>query len=189
MSHILGVVGSPRKQGNTHVLVERIVNGARNEGKTGEIVFLNGLQIRECDGCHVCWKGKGCSKKDDMNGLYEKIASSDAIIFGTPVYWYGPTALMKGFVDRLVYFNCPENRPKIRGKAAALAIPFEEEDMEVAAPLLAFFDKSLSYLEMRMAGAIVVPGVTLRGEVLKKEDCLEEAFQLGRMLAASMQRP
>jgi hypothetical protein len=60
--------------------------------------------------------------------------------------------------------------------------------MEVAAPLLAFFDKSLTYPEIRVAGAIVVPGVTLRGEVLKKEDCLEEAVQLGRMLAGLMQQ-
>lgn len=96
MKTILGVVGSPRRKGNTHILVSRILEGAKKEGAATEIIFLNDLTIRECDGCHVCWKGRKCSKKDDMNNIYPKIIQSDVIIFGTPVYWYGPTALMKG---------------------------------------------------------------------------------------------
>lgn len=51
-----------------------------------------------------------------MNGFYQKIIDSDILVFGTPVYWYAPTAIMKAFIDRFVYFNCPENREKIRGK-------------------------------------------------------------------------
>jgi multimeric flavodoxin WrbA len=59
-----------------------------------------------------------------MLAIYPKIIEADVIIFGTPVYWYGPTALMKAFIDRFVYFNCPENRAK-SGKAAN--IPFEDD--------------------------------------------------------------
>jgi multimeric flavodoxin WrbA len=69
MKTILGVVGSPRRKGNTHILVSRILEGAKNEGAATEIIFLSNLTIRECDGCHVCWKGRKCSKKDDMNNL------------------------------------------------------------------------------------------------------------------------
>ena len=90
---ILGVVGSPRKRGNTHTLVSRILEGAAAEGAAAETLFLGDLDIRECDGCHICWKGRQCSKKDDMNKIYPKIIQSDIIVFGTPVYWYGPTAL------------------------------------------------------------------------------------------------
>jgi multimeric flavodoxin WrbA len=183
MKKFLGVVGSPRKKGNTDILVSRIFEGARKEGARGEILFLNGLDIQECDGCHVCWKGKPCRKKDDMNTIYPKIIESDVIIFGTPVYWYGPTALMKGFIDRFVYFNCPENRMKIRGKEAVLAVPFEEENMDTAVPLITFFEKSLQYLEMNLVGKVIVPGVSRKGEILGKEDRLKEAFDLGRTLA------
>jgi hypothetical protein len=109
---VLGVVGSPRKNGNTHILVSRILEGAEKQGAAAETIFLNDLNIRECNGCHACWRGKRCSKKDDMRDIYPKIIESDVIVFGTPVYWYGPTALMKGFMDRFVYFNCPENRKK-----------------------------------------------------------------------------
>jgi multimeric flavodoxin WrbA len=186
MTKILGVVGSPRRNGNTHILVSRILDGARAEGAIGDIIFLNDLQIRECDGCHACWEGKPCSKNDDMSTLYPTIIESDAIIFGTPVYWYGPTALMKGFIDRFVYFNCPEQRAKITGKSAVLAIPFEEENPETAALLIAFFEKSLQYLQMNLIGTIIVPGVSRRGEILEKPDHLADAYELGRKVAKNI---
>lgn len=183
MKKVLGVVGSPRRNGNTHILVSRILEGAREEGAITDILFLNDLNIQECDGCHVCWKSKQCSKNDDMNNIYPKIIESDVIIFGTPVYWYGPTALMKGFIDRLVYFNCPENRARIKGKSAVIAVPFEEENPETAALLVTFFEKCLQYLQMNLVGKIVVPEVGRKGEILGKGDRLEEGYELGRRLA------
>jgi multimeric flavodoxin WrbA len=180
---ILGVVGSPRKRGNTHALVSRILEGAAAEGAAAETLFLGDLDIRECDGCHVCWKGKQCSKKDGMITIYPKIIQSDIIVFGTPVYWYGPTALMKCFIDRFVYFNCPANRAAIKGKSAVLAVPFEEEDPKTADLLVKFFKKSLHYLEMKLIGTILVPGVGGRGDILNKPDRLEESYELGRRLA------
>jgi multimeric flavodoxin WrbA len=128
---VLGIVGSPRRKGNTHLFVSRILE-AGDGGAATDLLFREDLQILECDGCHVCWKGNSCPKNDGMNGVYDKIANSDLLVFGTPVYWYGPTALMKSLIDRFVYFNCPENRDKIRGKRALLAVPFEEENPATA---------------------------------------------------------
>lgn len=183
MKKILGIMGSPRKKGNTHILISKILEGAQSEGARGDILFLADLAIRECDGCHRCWKGKECSKDDDMNRLYPNIIESAGIVFGTPVYWYGPTALMKGFIDRFVYFNCPENREKIRGKPAILAVPFEEEDPAAADLVKTFFEKSLQYLEMNLIGTILVPGVSRKGKILEKVDLLEKAYELGRRFA------
>ena len=145
MKKILGIVGSPRINGNTHLLISKILEGAQNFGLEADLIFLKDLDIKECDGCHSCWKGNQCSKNDDMNIIYPKIIASDIIVFGTPVYWYGPTALMKGFIDRFVYFNCPENREKVRGKMAILVVPFEEDNVETAEPLIKMFEKSFSY--------------------------------------------
>jgi multimeric flavodoxin WrbA len=183
VNKVLGIVGSPRKKGNTHILVSRILEGAEAEGAATETVLLGKLKIRECDGCHACWKGKPCAKRDEMNDLYPKIVESDAVVFGTPVYWYGPTALMKGFIDRFVYFNCPENRAKVRGKLAAIAVPYEEENPETAEPVVTFFEKSLAYLEMNLIGKVVVPGVSDKGDVLQKEEALAKAYELGQKLA------
>ena len=182
MKRILAVVGSPRRNGNTHILVSKIAEGARTKGAIVDELFLGELTIKECDGCHVCWKLKECSKNDDMRTIYPKIIQSDVIIFGTPVYWYGPTALMKAFVDRFVYFNCTANREKIRGMSAVIAVPFEEENLETARPVIEFFQKCLEYLQVKLLGEIIVPGVSDKGEIRQKPERLQEAYELGRRL-------
>jgi multimeric flavodoxin WrbA len=187
MKKILGIMGSPRRNGNTRILISRIIEGAKTKNALTNILFLADLNIRECDGCHTCWKGKPCSKKDDMNKVYQEIAASDIIIFGTPVYWYGPTALMKACIDRFVYFNCPENRPLVRGKKAVTVIPFEEENPETGEFVTLFFRKCFTYLEMKLIESIIVPGVGERGHVLKKQTILDKAYELGRHLAEEMQ--
>ncbi|MBN1798151.1 MAG: flavodoxin family protein [Spirochaetales bacterium] len=183
MKRFLGIIGSPRRNANTQILVAKILQGAAYEGVLTEATFLADLDINECDGCHVCWKGKPCAKKDDMNELYPKIMAADILVFGTPVYWYGPTAIMKAFIDRFVYFNCPENRKKIRGKTAVIAIPFEEQNTETGEFVAAFFEKCFAYLEIKPGGKILAPGVGARGEVLKKQKLLDQAHELGRRLA------
>jgi len=180
---VLAVVGSPRKGGNTDILVSRIAEGARAGGAQVEIIRLSDLHIRECDGCQACWRGRPCSKDDDMRRLYPKIAASDVIVFGTPVYWYGPTALIKAFVDRFVYFNCEANRPMVRGKRAAVAVVLEEASESTWRPVVEFFEKSLAYLEMELGETIVVPGVGEKGAIHKQPERLEEAYALGEKLA------
>jgi hypothetical protein len=86
------------------------------------------------------------------------------------------------FMDRFVYFNCPAKRAKIRGKSAVIAVPFEEENTETAALVVAFFEKSLSYLEMKLLGKVLVPGVADKGQILDKPDSLKQAHELGRNL-------
>ena len=179
MATVVGILGSPRLRGNTHILVSHILDGAREAGADTDLVLLKDLTIQECDGCHACWHGKPCPKADDMNDLYPRLIQADAIVLGSPVYWYGPTGLMKLFIDRLVYFNCPENRAKIRGKPVALAVTMEEPNPEGASLLVSVFQKCLEYLEMRLAARIVVPGLSRKGEMAEKADRLEEARQIG----------
>jgi multimeric flavodoxin WrbA len=119
-----------------------------------------------------------------MRDLYPVICDSHVFIFATPVYWYGPTALLKAFIDRFVYFNCPANRPLVRGKNVAVAIVLEEETEPTWRPVLEFFEKSLAWLEMPLAGTIVVPGVGPKGAIREKPDDLERGYQLGRRLVA-----
>jgi len=183
MKKILAVIGSPRKGGNTDILVSKIIEGAVSNDAQIEKLYLSDLKIKECDGCHHCWASKCCSKNDDMCDIYPKIEESDVIIFGTPVYWYGPTALLKCFIDRFVYFNCPENREKIKGKSAVIAIPFEEDNPKTADLVVQFFEKSFDYLQMKLAGQILAPGVGEKGDVLKSNDVLDKAYELGQKIA------
>jgi multimeric flavodoxin WrbA len=123
-----------------------------------------------------------------MSNLYQRIIESDVIVFGTPVYWYAPTALMKGFIDRFVYFNGPKNGEKIKNKLAVIAVPFEEENEETAAPVVSFFEKSFDFLGVKLIGKIIVPGVTLRGEVKDKKEYMKEAYELGRKTSKTVNR-
>ncbi|MBN1844537.1 MAG: flavodoxin family protein [Sedimentisphaerales bacterium] len=183
MKSILGIIGSPRPRGNTHLLVESVLAGGADAGGDTRLLPLGSLRIAECDGCHACWRQKPCPKADDMNEIYPVIEASDVLVFGTPVYWYGPTALMKAFIDRFVYFNCPAHRGGIRGKAAAVAIAFEEADPKIAQPLVDFFQRCFDYLELSFAGTILAPGVTKKGEIRTRPEILDEAYALGKSLA------
>jgi multimeric flavodoxin WrbA len=211
VGNVLGVVGSPRTGGNTHLLVSAVLEGAAAvaaadyaaagasseagtaavqaaaigtavAGTRSGILLLGGMTIRECNGCHVCWRGEPCPMNDDMNGVYPRIEGGDILVFGTPVYWYGPSALMKAFIDRFVYFNCRENRKKISGKRAVIVVPFEEKDPETARPVVDFFERCFRYLEVDLAARVLAPGVTLRGEVSSRADLMEEARLAGRSL-------
>lgn len=185
MKKILGIMGSPRENGNTHVMISKIFEGAQSEGAHTELILLKDQYIKECDGCHSCWKGNECSKMDDMNKLFYKISESDVWIFGTPVYWYGPTAIIKAFLDRFVYFNCPKNRVKIKRKEALLVVPFEEEHSETAELLIQMFQRSFDYMGVPIIGTVLAPGIDKRGEVGQKGDIMKTCHELGKKIGKS----
>lgn len=98
---VLGVSGSPRP-GATNVLVQAALMGARDLlGATTEFVALGGRRIDPCNGCDACNAAAGCLIDDDMQPLYDKLLAADAIILGSPVYYGGPSALCKAFMERV----------------------------------------------------------------------------------------
>jgi multimeric flavodoxin WrbA len=99
---ILALVGSPRKGGNTDTLIGEILKGCRTTGHTSEKLYLYDYEISACTDCRSCKSGDYvCVLCDGMQQIYPKMEEADVIIFGTPIYWYGPTAKMKLLVDRM----------------------------------------------------------------------------------------
>jgi multimeric flavodoxin WrbA len=103
---ILAINGSPRgKKGNTFIMVESFLAGAKAAGAETEHVLLAERQIEPCKGCFSCWlktPGK-CVIKDDMTEMLEKIKTKpDIVVFATPLYVFNVTGLMKNFMDRTV---------------------------------------------------------------------------------------
>lgn len=97
--------GSPRgEKGNTSVMVEAFLAGARDAGAEAEHIFLVNQKIRPCLGCFGCWvKTPGeCAVKDDMAELLRKFVAADIVVFATPLYVDNVTGIMKNFMDRLV---------------------------------------------------------------------------------------
>lgn len=181
---ILALLGSPRARGNTDTLAARVLEGAKDAGASLESIALRRLDIRPCTGCEKCWhKDRPCVFDDGMTRVYDAMAAADVLLLVTPVYWYGPTTLMKAMIDRLVVFNRPQGRPLIEGTAAAVVVAYEEEGPAAAEPLLRMFEMSFAYLGMPFVERLVVDGVGPKGAVLERPEALAAAHEMGRRLA------
>ena len=97
---ILAISTSPRAGGNTDLLVDRVVRGAAETGADVEKISTRDLAIAPCVECNACRKTGECVIKDDMQEMYPKLLDADRIVFATPVYFLGPCAQGKAFIDR-----------------------------------------------------------------------------------------
>jgi len=107
---ILGLSCSPRKQGNTEILVGEALDGAQSEGAEVELFSVSGKEIKPCDGCLSCHTAGKCHIDDDMQTVYRKMLEADGIIFGTPIYFYAMAAQAKIIMDRTYAVRRPTNK-------------------------------------------------------------------------------
>ncbi len=106
---VLGISCSPRKNGNTDILVQAALEKAAAEGAEVEFISLSGKKIQPCDACYVCRAKGECHIQDDMTPLYEKMAQADGLIFGSPVYFWDVTAQAKALIDRTFAYSPQRN--------------------------------------------------------------------------------
>lgn len=105
---VVGVVGSPRKGGNTELLVKTALEGAASLGEVDtELVLLHGKKIQPCNACAACWKKEQgvCVIKDDADEVIAKLVEADGIVMGTPVYFGSASALIKALIERCLKVN------------------------------------------------------------------------------------
>jgi multimeric flavodoxin WrbA len=175
---ILAMIGSPRKGSNTDILVDQLLKGAEENGHDSQKLYLYQYDIKPCVDCRKCKAGEPvCALKDDMTDLYPLIDKADVLVFGTPNYWYGPSAKMKLLIDRIRPYV--ESRI-LEGKAAMVAIP-AGEGPPACGPMMEAFKMSFKYLGMKFAGAVLGEAYE-RKEILDKPDSLQEAYELGKSL-------
>ncbi len=181
---VLGVVGSPRRGGNTETLVDEVLRAAAESGAVTEKVILKGLRIGPCQACDGC-KGSGvCVQKDDMAALLVKMVASDVWVLGTPIYWWGPTAQFKLFMDR---WYAQENGPAkgaFKGKRAILTVPMGDSDASTARHTVGMVQDALNWLEADLVDIVLAPGVNDPGEVKQHPDVMGAAFRAGTKAAA-----
>ena len=102
---VVGVVGSPRKNGNTEILTKHTLQAVADEGLDTELIRLAGLDIQPCNACMVCQEEERCPIDDDLFPLYTKMKEADAIILASPVYYGSATALLKALMERTGYMS------------------------------------------------------------------------------------
>ena len=116
---IIGLVASPHKEGNTAWIVNKILEGAKEQGAETQGWYFSDLDIKACQGCLGCHKGDGgCVINDDMQKLYVAIEQADAIVLGSPIYMGQMSGQAKIFTDRLFAVISPRFSPHFKEKAA-----------------------------------------------------------------------
>ncbi len=173
---VLGIVGSPRRHGNTEILVAEALRGAAEAGAATDQVSLAGLHIAPCLGCDKCAETHVCIQKDDMILMREKMARSDIWVLGTPVYWWGATAQFKAYLDR--WYAGP--RSFFKGKRIILAIPLGDDDPATARHTVGMFEDALDYVGAELFETLVAAGVNDLGEIRKHSEMLATAYAAGR---------
>ena len=193
---VTGISGSRRKKGNTAVLIEEALKPFREAGAETELVYLSDYQITPCSGCEGCRKTYRCVIKDDMHKLYRIVAESDALILGSPTYFYNVTADMKAFLDRLYAFEVfdPDDRSvwmgineALSGRYAAVIAVCEqhnEEDMGFTADTMR---KTLQALGYRVTDTVKTIGLYRKGAAAESRGELLKAGKAGVKLLKTIE--
>jgi len=186
MKKVLVLLGSPRKKGNSAILADQIAKGARSARAKVETIYLQGMKIAPCKACDICRKknSKGCSIKDDMQGLYPKVIEADALVIASPVYWFTMSAQIKIFLDRLHGLPAYKEDTLI-GKRVAIAMTYGGEDPfdSGCVNALRAFQDAFAYKESKIVG-MVYGSAEEAGEIRSNEKLTQEAFDLGKKLVS-----
>ena len=176
--NILILSGSPRKGGNTDLLVEAFVKGASQKHNV-EIVSVHDYKVNPCMGCNACFKSENntCVQKDDMQHIYEKAAIADMLVIASPVYFYGLSAQLKSVIDR---FHNPI-RDTFHINKMALLLVGAATLPELFDSILTEYNLCLNFFKLEDAGMVLARGCKDKGDIIHS-GCLDEALQLGETI-------
>lgn len=198
---VVGFVGSPRKKGNTDVLVDTFLEGTSTAGAEVQKFFLADYTINQCRGCYrkcIFKPGFRCAVfRDDMDMILKEMVSSDLMLFASPYYCSSYTAIMARFLERCLplweveiagemgtmdafrFITTP-----LKGKKAVIGLVQDFKDPSTAQLAVKAFQHNLghTYL-MKVIQKIHVTDVRDVGDIRKKQEVLKNIFDLGRKLA------
>ncbi|MBI3814261.1 MAG: flavodoxin family protein [Nitrospinae bacterium] len=176
--------GTTRINGNTDILVEKIIEGSIKTNVDVRLIELRKKNITNCIGCYRCLKESRCSFQDDMTEIREEIYRANLIILASPLYWCGVTGLMKTFIDRLFFYYHPQNRGLISGKKATIVTPMNQRDVAHESEVLVeFYRRLLNCLGVKIVAMFFFSDIMDKGAVLDKPEYLKQAYTIGSNLS------
>ncbi|KAF5038259.1 NADPH-dependent FMN reductase [anaerobic digester metagenome] len=181
---VLGLVGSPKVDGNTAKMVDAILEGAAENGAETVIYNLASLDIKGCDACHRCQETGCCAIDDDMQELYRQIEEADAVVLGSPVYMWQMTAQTKLLIDRMTAFLKPNFSSRLDHKKLILVFTQGIPDRDAFNSYFEYTAGVLYYLGFDVLETIVAAG-TDNLEVAFRPRLLEKSRELGKLISAS----
>jgi multimeric flavodoxin WrbA len=181
--NILILKGSPRERGNSATLADKAAEGAKEAGAQVESIYLHGLDIRPCDGCDLCDAGD-CIIEDDMQPLFPKLAAADAILLASPIYWFTYSAQLKLCIDRWYGFQAHRWK-EVAHKQYGIILVYGDTDLYTSGAINAIhtFETMCRFLKSEIVG-IVHGSLDKVGDAEKHPDLLQQAYDLGKLLAS-----
>jgi multimeric flavodoxin WrbA len=178
---VIGIVGSPRKNGNTELLTQHTLKAISEEGLPTELIRLAGLEIKPCTACMACKKEEICPIEDDLFPIYLKLKEAQGIILASPVYFGSATALIKALMERVGYIARWNGRP-FQGKVGGSLVVARRAGKNFTMAQLTLWFQILGFY---------IPGSTYwnvaigreKGEVEQDEEGLKTAWNFGKNMA------
>ena len=185
---VFGIAGSPRRGGNTDLLLAEAMRGAASQGAEVKTIVLSELRIAPCDHCDACLvKGK-CKIQDDMQMVYREMEEADRIILASPIHFMGLSAHLKIMIDRCqalwarkyVLKTPPLGEgPEKKGFFIAVGGRKSANNFE---PALAEIKTLFRIINVSYAGELLFSGIDEKGAIIRHPDALQQAFQAGQRL-------
>ena len=184
---VLGIMGSPRRESNTEILLDKALDGAREVGAEVEKVLVSKLKISPCLEIYACRKDGSCAIKDDMQLLYKKLLEADHVIFASPMFFYGVTSQAKAVIDRCqalwvrrhVLGMDKEDRRERKGVFMSVGATRGTKLFDGAVLTVKYFFDAIG---VKYSGDLLVRGIDDKGQIIEHPAALEDAFRLGQQL-------
>jgi len=174
--NVLIVTASLRANSNSDALAAAFAQGAREAGHTVETVSLKGKSIGFCIGCLACQKTQRCVLRDDAVDLAEQVKNADVVVFASPIYYYGPSGLLKTFLDR-----CNPIFPAdyTFREVYFLATAADTDEGAMEGPVTAVQGWVDCFAKARLAGTVFAGGVDAPGS-MEGHQALQDAHDMGK---------
>ena len=184
---VLGLSCSPRRQGNTDLLLTELLRGAKDQGAVIETVDACGLHIAPCRGCGVCGRTGRCAINDEMHGIYDRINVADAIALASPIYFYNVTAQCKAVIDRCQAlwsrkYILKEKTAMKHGFFLSVGATRGKRLFDCAALTVRYFFDAIN---ATYSGHLLFREIDGKGAIRNHPTALKEAYAAGMNLAAN----
>ena len=185
---VLGITGSPRRGGNTDLLLFEVIRGAASKEAEVKTIILDDLKIAPCQHCDACFKKGNCKIQDDMQMVYRELEWADRIVLASPIHFMGLSAQMKVMIDRCQALWAKKYVLKIpplgdRRDRRGLFISVAGRKVDNVFDGARVVVKSLfTILDVAYAGELLFCDVDEKGAITKHHDAMHQAFLAGQKL-------
>ena len=193
MKKVLGIYGSPRKKGNTALLLDDFLRGARDAGAEITKIYPIDLTFRACIECRQCEKLGHCVLKDDMQKIYPLLEESDVIVLASPIYFYNVSAYAKAMIDRCQAFwarryvlkqKVGAGKDKRKGFFISTGGSRGKKLFDGAIMTMKYFYDAL---DVKYAGELVFRGIENIEDLKDHPTALKEAYEEGKAIVLENQ--